>query len=62
MVVLVQGTEAAIVEGVIDAVGMDLEDEATTQEDDSAGAGSSNSTGLTRGVACTLVINLARPQ
>ena len=62
VVVLVQGTEAAIGEGVIDAVGMDLEDEATTEEDDSAGAGSSNSTGLTRGVACTLVINLARPQ
>ena len=48
--------EIAVVEGT------DLEDEAATEEDDSAGAGSSNSTGLTRGVACTLVINLARLQ
>jgi len=49
-------TEITVVEGT------DLEDEMATEQDDSAGTGSSNSTGLTRGVACTLVINLARLQ
>ena len=49
-------TEVAVAEET------DLEDDAAMEEDDSAGAGSSNSTGLARSVACTLVINLARLQ
>jgi hypothetical protein len=67
--VVVLEVEGVTAGHVVDIVGVDLEDEAAVVEDDavgddegSEGAGSLNSTGLTRGVACTLVINLARLQ
>jgi len=70
----VDAVVAIVLEAVVDEVaGVDLgEDRVDTEgveaeveaarDDDSAGEGSVNSTGLTRGVACTLVINLARLQ
>lgn len=65
LVVILEAEDVAV---GVDDVGVVLEDEAVDAEDEAAEggglreAGSVNSTGLTRGVACTLVINLARLQ
>lgn len=60
----VEGGDAVVGVGVADdGVGVGLEEDVEAEGvEDSAGEGSLNSTGLTRGVACTLVISLARLQ
>lgn len=64
----VEGGGTVSIVADIAGAGLEEEGEAEGAEDDvaeggdSAGGGSLNSTGLTRGVACTLVINLARLQ